>query len=409
MIDSNIKKENPALLVFSDDWGRHPSSCQHLVRRLLPKYDVYWVNTIGMRRPAFDRVTMSRGLGKMREWLSSGAKSSSNSVMDSFEGKCHAQPRVLSPLMWPWCGGRLGRRLNRTLLGRQLSSVVAGLNRPLVAITTIPIVADLPERLPVARWVYYCVDDFSKWPGLDHAAINAMEEKLVRRSDTLIAVSEKLQNHLARLGKSSHLLTHGVDLQLWQARPNTNQKSPFADLEGPIILFWGLIDWQMDPAFLRRLSNDLNRGTIVLLGPHTDPHPSLFSIPRVVRRPRVAYENLPVYAHAADVLVMPYADLPGLRESQPLKLKEYLATDKPAVVRDLPANRVWADALDVVATPEEFSATVRRRLETGLPTEQAAARERLCRESWDEKAKRFEQLAIAPLTTNQLQPNANAR
>ena len=25
-----------SLVVFSDDWGRHPSSCQHLIRRLLP-------------------------------------------------------------------------------------------------------------------------------------------------------------------------------------------------------------------------------------------------------------------------------------------------------------------------------------------------------------------------------------
>ena len=26
--------ERPTLLVFSDDWGRHPSSCQHLIKRL---------------------------------------------------------------------------------------------------------------------------------------------------------------------------------------------------------------------------------------------------------------------------------------------------------------------------------------------------------------------------------------
>ena len=34
------------LLVFSDDWGRHPSSCQHLISQLLPKYHVDWVNTM---------------------------------------------------------------------------------------------------------------------------------------------------------------------------------------------------------------------------------------------------------------------------------------------------------------------------------------------------------------------------
>jgi hypothetical protein len=36
---------------------------------------------------------------------------------------------------------------------------------------------------------------------------------------------------------------------------------------------------------------------------------------------------------------MPYADLAATRAMQPLKLKEYLATGRPVVVRDLPATR----------------------------------------------------------------------
>ena len=36
-----------SFLVFADDWGRHPSSCQHLIRQLLARYPVLWVNTIG--------------------------------------------------------------------------------------------------------------------------------------------------------------------------------------------------------------------------------------------------------------------------------------------------------------------------------------------------------------------------
>src|SRR4051794_13289727 len=51
------------LLVFSDDWGRHPSSCQHLVRNLLDQYNVTWVNTIGTRTPRLNVATLRRGLG----------------------------------------------------------------------------------------------------------------------------------------------------------------------------------------------------------------------------------------------------------------------------------------------------------------------------------------------------------
>ncbi|MEN6497966.1 MAG: glycosyltransferase, partial [Thermoguttaceae bacterium] len=253
-----------------------------------------------------------------------------------------------------------------------------------MAITTVPIVADLIDRLPVHHWVYYCVDDFSRWPGLDQATIEKMEEQMVRRGDVLIAASERLQERLAERGRNSFLLTHGVDLGLWQK--GLSATATILDgIERPVVLFWGSVDWQMDLSFLRRLAADLSRGTIVLVGPRTDADPSLLTIPRVVWKPKVPYEQLPALAKEASVLIMPYLDGPGLQESQPLKLKEYLASGKPAVVRDLPANRVWADALDLARTPEEFSEAVRRRLAEGLPTSQAAARQRLAGESWDDK------------------------
>jgi len=56
------------LIVFSDDWGRHPSSCQHLVSHLLDCCEVTWINTIGMRPPRFDLTTLKRGLDKIQQW-----------------------------------------------------------------------------------------------------------------------------------------------------------------------------------------------------------------------------------------------------------------------------------------------------------------------------------------------------
>jgi hypothetical protein len=106
----------------------------------------------------------------------------------------------------------------------------------------------------------------------------------------------------------------------------------------------------------------------------------------------VPLAKLPAVAAAADVLVMPYADAPVTRAMQPLKLKEYLATGKPAVVRDLPSSRPWADCLDIARTPQEFVAAVRRRLATGLPPDQKTARFRLAAEDWSEKAAEFARL-----------------
>jgi glycosyltransferase involved in cell wall biosynthesis len=296
--------------------------------------------------------------------------------------------------MWPWITSRFDRWLNRKLLLRQLTPVIQAAPGPVIGVTVLPLVADLLGALPVHRWVYYCVDDFGQWPGLQQAALRAMEEQLVQRADTVIAVSEHLRERLAVMGRTSHLLTHGVDLPFWSGNGHTVDLPELRGLERPLVVFWGVIDRRMDLALVKRLASDLTRGTIVLVGPDVDPDPELFTLPRLVRLGALSLEQLPYLGREAGVLVMPYADLPVTRAIQPLKLKEYLATGRPTVVRDLPANRFWADCLDLADTPESFSRAVRLRLESGLPEEQRAARARLAREGWAEKARAFEQWAL---------------
>jgi glycosyltransferase involved in cell wall biosynthesis len=290
--------------------------------------------------------------------------------------------------MWPSFRSAFARRLNRKLLLRALTPVATSLPSPPVVVTTLPLVADLVGHLPAARWVYYCVDDFSVWPGYDGETMLRMEKELVPKVDAAVVVSETLRAKLAAMGRDSLLLTHGVDLDHWKAK-STDAPPEFAGLEPPIVLFWGVIDRRMDVAFVRHLCEHLGRGTVVLVGPQEDPDPALKAIPRLVVRPAVPFARLPALAHAASVLVMPYADLPATRAMQPLKLKEYLATGKPAVVRDLPATAEWADAADVCGTPAAFTAAVGQRCETGLPAEQGRARGRLTAEGWAAKAELF--------------------
>ena len=284
------------------------------------------------------------------------------------------------------------RRANRSLLVRALRPVFEALPEPPVVVTTLPLVADLPGRLPAARWVYYCVDDFSVWPGYDGATMLRMERDLLPKLDAAIAVSDTLVAHLGTLGVSAKLLTHGVDLDHW-SRPTAPESPPeLAGLEGPLVLFWGVIDRRLDLAFVEHLAAHLTAGTLVFVGPREDPDPKLFALPRVAVRPAVAFDRLPALAAAATVLVMPYADAPVTRAMQPLKLKEYLATGRPAVVRELPSTRPWADACDVAATPAAFTAAVLARLAGDLPESQRHARRRLESEGWAAKAASFEEI-----------------
>ena len=215
-----------SLLVFSDDWGRHPSSCQHLTRNLLDRYPVLWVNTIGTRAPRLDRQTLRRVAEKILQWGSTGltrlfsrrAQRSDAAVQRKQESPIHNNLQVVNPKMWPWFSSDRDRRLNRWLLTRQLSPLIAKLPKPVVAVTTLPITADLPDTLSVDRWVYYCVDDFAQWPGLDGNTLRRMDHDMIQQADSLVAVSETLQSMIASHGRSSSLLTHGVDVDFWNSQ-----------------------------------------------------------------------------------------------------------------------------------------------------------------------------------------------
>ena len=338
-----------------------------------------------MRRPSLNLMTARRALEKVAHWFSS-QREEAQSLPENLT--------VINPKMWPWYSRQRDRWINQKLLTRQLTAAINQLGHNVTAVTTIPIVADLVGQLPVDHWTYYCVDDFSVWPGLDQEPMRQMERELIDKVDRLISVSETLQNKLKDCGRDSYLLTHGVDLEFWSsdssAEPDTLDR-----VEGPLIVFWGVIDQRMDTDIVIRLANDLQTGTILLVGPEQEPDPQLAQHPRIRRVPAVAYDQLPAIAQRAAVLIMPYRDLPVTRAMQPLKLKEYLATGKPVVIRDLPATAEWSDCLDVARSPEEFSSAVRERLDGQTPAEQLKQRQRLEEESWKAKARQYEQIVFA--------------
>lgn len=386
------------LIVFSDDWGRHPSSCQHLIRALLNRFPVTWVNTIGMRRPALSRGDLAKITQRLRRWVGPRGLDRDASLP--------ANLTVLTPLMWPGFHRGWERALNAALVGRTLrrahaASPNGGAERR-VLLTTLPITAALLDRLRVDAAVYYCVDDVASWPGLDGRLMRELEQRLVRRVDRIVAASRVLQGTLATSGRDVALLTHGVDLALWQRSGGTDAGALPAWAHGlrrPVAVFWGLIDRRLDVEWLRALQDPRlgTGGSLVLAGPHQAYDPAIAALDGVVLPGPVPYDDLPRLAALADILVMPYGDSPATRAMQPLKLKEYLATCKPVIARDLPALRAWTDAADIVDRADVFARTAAQRAQTGTPQAQLQARRRVLDESWERKADELEALLAAYL------------
>lgn len=397
-VGSEVK--SGSFIVFADDWGRHPSSCQHIFWHLLHEFPVMWVNTIGMRPPRLNVFTFRRGMEKIGQWLSLRYATANTPIVRK-SSVPNKTPRVLNPVMWPRVTRRWERALNRALLKWQLAPAVQRLPRPRVVVTTIPIVAILVRILQVERWLYYCVDDFHNWPEMDKKAITELETHLIENADVIVAANEHLKRHIEEYGRTAVVITHGIDWEMWSSPALETDSEPISEwlqrYDRPWIVFWGSINWQIDTAIVAAISKRIPRGTILLVGPVNTHNPELDRIGRVKMPGSIPQYMLPILARHADVLIMPYCRGPGVDESEPLKLREYLATDRPVVVCDIPATRRWADAVDIATTPEDFAAWVDFRLKAGINPEQLAARQRVRGESWAEKARQFVKVAFDSL------------
>jgi glycosyltransferase involved in cell wall biosynthesis len=368
----------PPLLVFADDWGRHPSSPQHLVRRLREEFPVLWVNTIGTRQVKADSFTFRRGLEKLRGW-GQGLRQVGDRMW------------VLDLPMLPGVGNRLLRRVNRFLVVGRLRKVLAslGMASPVV-LTTLPYVAGLIRGLPRRALVYYCTDDYSHWPSADREALERAEREITREADLILAASRALHGRLAQTGVSRYF-PHGVDFAHFASLPGPEAAPPAVSaLPRPRIGFFGLIYEKLDFGLLAALAERHRAGSLVMIGPQAYAPAEFARLPNVHFLGPQPYGELPRYLAGLDVLLMPYVDDAMIRQSGPLKLRECLATGKPTVSIDVPEVRALEPHVRVAGTREGFLEAVGQALAEPADSPARPARQRAVEaDGWDSRARQL--------------------
>ncbi len=375
-----------SFIVFSDDWGGHPSSCQHLFRRIAKRHDVLWVNTVGMRRPTLDWTDAKKA---WRKALRMFRASTDDSAARSNDLRLH----VVQPLMLPFNNGAL-RRFNL----RSVISTVArrsselGIARPIL-VSTVPNAADYAGHLGERRVVYYCVDDFSQWPGFDHDLVRDMEAQLVSRADVIIATSRKLHRTLRASGKEIRLLTHGVDLAHFGRAADRIHRA-LIRIPRPRAGYFGLIDRRSDLPLVAETAARMRDVSFVLAGPVETDVAALTRLPNVHFTGALPYAELPELVHGLDVLFLPYLVNDFTASISPLKLKEYLATGRPVIATPMAEAVSARDHLQIASTPEEWSAAIRAALTADIAERRRKMIDLLQDESWERKASEFVRICL---------------
>jgi glycosyltransferase involved in cell wall biosynthesis len=371
------------LIVLSDDWGRHPFSCQHIVKRFLPENRVLWVNTVGYRTITLSPYDLERAWEKTRAWFKRP---------QSIPGDGDAVapgPCVINPFCLPF--GRLAavRAMNAGAVAHAIRSAAARLAyRSPVLITTLPTAAEMVGACGERVSIYYCVDDFTRWPGMDGRLLCDLEAKLLAKVDLVVAASTKLQQTRSNGRRPTRLLTHGVDVEHFASVGRVPPALAVADIRGPVVGYFGLVDERCDLGLIAELARRLGDVTFLLIGPwrvRPDPVSALENV-RIVGG--VPYDELPAYLAPVSVLLLPYLRDELAESLNPLKLKEYLATGLPVVATDLPEVRALSRFVTIVNEPGECAEAIRRALSGSRPAA-PELKEFLAGESWDAKAEQF--------------------
>jgi glycosyltransferase involved in cell wall biosynthesis len=340
------------LVVFAEDWGRHPASTEHLVRRLAKTRKVLWMNSIGMRRPKFSLTDAKRAWAKVGQLMAPPA----SSRIDDIHQQSYTPPslRVVAPHAIPAPGNPLASALNRWLLSRQVHGRMQsyGMSKPVLWLTlpsAWPVVGTLDEYAVV----YYCADDFGSLAGVDHGPILEMEKKLATRADLIIVVSDQLAKKFP--SDKTIVVPHGVDFDIFTTPvPRADDLPVGRKIAG----FYGSLPHWVDPQLITRTAAEMPDWLFVFVGGGTlfadgaAPANTLFLGSR-------AHAELPRYVQHWDVSILPYRDCEPLRAGNPLKLREYLAAGTPIASVDFPALAPYRDIVSLAADPAYFADAIR--------------------------------------------------
>jgi teichuronic acid biosynthesis glycosyltransferase TuaH len=246
------------------------------------------------------------------------------------------KPGTTSPLYEALTGLAPGRALIETWAGRHLRSRLRalGVDPEPVVMTSNIYAAGALSRLPNKLVVYDFNDSpfqFSRVPGW----AGPYWQRTLGEVDALFVVSEYYRRQLAtQTGKPLILLGNGVEYEAF-AGPR-EAPADLAGLPRPLIGYIGLLSHFLDFEVLEALRRNRRGGTLVLIGPGSPATAqavaALAGMEGVaVLGPR-PYEQVPAYAQALDVGVIPFrANDPFVQGINPNKVYQYLAAGLPLI------------------------------------------------------------------------------
>ncbi|XGC79497.1 glycosyltransferase [Bdellovibrio bacteriovorus] len=363
------------IIVFGEDFARHPHSLEHLLRPLFGKNRIIWVETIGLRSPRFSIYDLKRIVGKLKGWFGPKQPREARSLPADFW--------IVAPLMMPFNQWSVVRSFNRWSVKNAVNQVLQaqGFKSP-ITITSVPNACDYVGEFSEKLKVYVCVDEFSLWPGLDYKMVQAMEAKLLANSDVVFATSEALKNSKSNGKNETILLTHGVDFNHFNIGPKSFS-------EKLNVCYFGLFDERSNQSIIETVAKQLPEVEIHIFGNVVCDVQNLRALKNIIFHGPVSYRELPSVIKDMDAFILPYVRNELTENLNPLKLKEYLSTGRPVIATPLPEVVKYKEHVILANDGSEFVTSIRQL--TNFDSAKSAKTVEYLKnnETWEAKAQIF--------------------
>jgi glycosyltransferase involved in cell wall biosynthesis len=366
--------ERPVVFVSSDDWASGlKTSKYHLAIRLARTRPVMYVNSIGLRNATGSSRDVSRMVTKLREWLRGPRQVAPNLSV--------VTPLVIPFRRWPAVG-----IVNRWLLRANLrwAMLRLGIKRPELWVFLpehVGLLGGLGERVSI----YYCVDEFALFPGVDEARVRHDEKALLQRADLVFATATELCADRADVRPDIVYAPHGVDYAHFARAldPDLPVAEEIANLRGRRIGFVGLLEAWVDVELLVRIARSRPDWQLVLIGRVVTGNDVLGAQPNIQMLGPRDYSELPSLMKGMDCMIVPFKVTDMTRHVNPLKMREYLAAGKPVVSTALPEVQRYSHLVNVAPSDERFITAIEEEIVSDTPEKARLRRQAMADESWD--------------------------
>lgn len=204
--------------------------------------------------------------------------------------------------------------------------------------------------------VYHC---------LDHTKQDE-ESRIVHRADVVFCVSDQLVEKYRGANPNTHLMSNGVNLQLFsEDNPTINERPKDLPSGPPLIGYAGGMNSHLDYELLVKVAESFPNANVILIGyvsrgaagPQGTQRKALEQLRSLENVRMLGFKNvkeLPAYYAAFDVCLIPLRQDEFNKECDPGKFYQYVALGKPVVTTSTSVTRRHRDLCYVADQHGQF-------------------------------------------------------